>query len=758
MKRLTCFLTALFFYFSYLNCEENIIEKVKRKFNEKDYKTVVNILEKEKIKDYPELSYYLGISYYNLKDFDNARLNLENFIYKTTFSEGPSIINETLRVLFEIYWQSKKIEEIIKLGNYVLEKIQDNQKFSYIIQNIKNNLIRAYNERGNNFFWSKDYYKAIENYNLSIKLYPNDYNIKERLAESYYNIGEYEKSKEHFLDVIRNEKNNWYILFLSISFYREISNKEEKFSTLNSLQDDSLAYKIFKSFESFENRMTENGFKILKDEEEKRKTNGDITFNIINKIFPYDLKSSDVYLEFIKTYPNSPRNNWIINNLFNTIVDENERKILEDYFLNLFDELLKDQNNKKTAVEFIKTFIERRFDRRLLSIDDFLDKINMFEKFLSKIDEDKYKEDIIRRIADNYKRIEEYEKAIDYYTKLAELTEKEDYNFLIAECYFLSGNIEQAEKIVDVFLNKNKENENAKLLLAKIYLEKGEIKKASEVLKEIEANIKNKSLLREIESLKNNFFEMKDVSENLLYIIFRKIDSNSSRLIPEDRITFLNQLTKEIEFYINSGVEKETKFTLRCKIDGIEFSSEPYVMIEKDKEDFYFTWEGDISIDKNNLKKKNLYKVFYPVREINAEDFDLKYKNEIIENKFILSFDFNLKDIGWEISIKNFRNYERPIKIEPKPLREEGNLIFWNVNDKNFRITIEYPENKSIIFYFPEIEIRKKKIEEKIIDREEKIFNIENFELIIDDFLPENVKIVEENIKIYSIRERIFRK
>ncbi|MCM8784716.1 MAG: tetratricopeptide repeat protein [Candidatus Omnitrophica bacterium] len=758
MKWLICFLITLFFYFSELNCEENIIEKVRKEFKEKNYKNVVNILEKEKVKKYPELNYYLGISYYNLKDFENAKINLENFIYKTTFSEEPYVTYETLRILFEIYWKNKKTEDIIKIGNYVLEKVKDKPKFSYVIQNIKNNLIRVYNERGNSSFWSKNYKQAIENYNLSIKLNPDNYDIKERLAESYYNIGEYEKSKEYFLEVIKNEKNNWYILFLSISFYREISNKDEKISTLNFLPEDSLSYKIFKSFENFENGMVKDGFEILKEEEEKRKTNGDISFNIINKIFLYDLKSSQIYLEFIKTYPNSSRNNVIINSLFNTITDENERKTLESYFLSLFDELLKYAKDKKTVVELIKTFIERRFDRRLLLIDDYLEKINMFEIFLSKIDEDKYKEDIIRRIAENYRRIEEYGKAREYYTMLIKLTGKEDYNFHIAESYFLEGNIEQAEKIVDSFLSKYKDNENAKLLLAKIYLEKGEIEKSAKVLKEMETNIKNKSLLREIESLKNNFFEMKDKSENLLYVIFRNIDSNSSRLIPEDRITFLNQITKEIEFYANSDIEKETKFHLKCKIDGFDFSSSPYVMIESNKEGLYFNWEGNVSINKNELKKKNLYKVFYPVKEINCEDFDLKYKNEIIENKFVLSFDFSFKDIDWEISIKNVKNYEIPLKIEPKPVREEGNLIFWDVKGENFKITIEYPENKNIIFYFPEIEIKRKIVEERKIVGGKKSFDIENFELVIDDFEYENVKIVEENVKIYNIKGMIFRK
>jgi tetratricopeptide (TPR) repeat protein len=758
MKKLICFFFFLFFQLL-LNCGENIVEKVKEEFNKKNYENVINILEKEKnkYKQNPELYYFIGISYYNLKNTEKATSYLEDLIYKTDF-EKPANIYDALRTLFEIYWRDKKIENVIKLGNHALKKFQDIiNKSPGALQFIKYNLSRAYNEIGNNFFWSKNYQKAIENYTLSLSYNPQDYQIRERLGEAYYNTGEYDKSKEQFIEVFKNEKNNWYTIFLSISFYREISNKEERSLTLKSLPDDSLSFKIFKVFENFDSGMIEEGFEILKDEEEKRKTNGDITYNIINKIFPYDLKSSKIYLNFIKFYPTSSRNQWIISNLFNTITDENERKIFEENLWNFLDGLLKSGKNKNTIVDLFLNAIERKFDRQLTTIDDYLEKINIYEKFFEKIDEDRYKEEIIRRIADNYMKIDEYEKARENYKKIIELFGKENYYLQIAESYFKEGNIDEAEKVVENYLKKNSDNENAKILLAKIYLEKGETKRFFEILKDIETT-KNRSIQREIENLKSNFFEIKDKSENLLYIFFRKTDLNSTRLIPEDKIVFLNQLTKEIEFYPYSENERKTNFHLICKIDGIDFSSEPYVMIDKDKDGFCLKWEGEIFIDKSDWKKKNIYKLIYPVKEIFSNDFDLKYKNETIENKFILSFEFNFKEENWEISLKNLKNYEKPLKIDPVPSREEGNLLFWEVKDKNFKIKIEYPENKNIIFYFPEIEIRKKEREEILLKGEKNTFDIENFKLVIDNFIPEDVKIIQENIKIYNFKERIFRK
>jgi len=758
MKKLICFFFFLFFQLL-LNCGENIVEKVKEEFNKKNYENVINILEKEKnkYKQNPELYYFIGISYYNLKNTEKATSYLEDLIYKTDF-EKPANIYDALRTLFEIYWRDKKIENVIKLGNHALKKFQDIiNKSPGALQFIKYNLSRAYNEIGNNFFWSKNYQKAIENYTLSLSYNPQDYQIRERLGEAYYNTGEYDKSKEQFIEVFKNEKNNWYTIFLSISFYREISNKEERSLTLKSLPDDSLSFKIFKAFENFDSGMIEEGFEILKDEEEKRKTNGDITYNIINKIFPYDLKSSKIYLNFIKFYPTSSRNQWIISNLFNTITDENERKIFEENLWNFLDGLLKSGKNKNTIVDLFLNAIERKFDRQLTTIDDYLEKISIYEKFFEKIDEDRYKEEIIRRIADNYMKIDEYEKARENYKKIIELFGKENYYLQIAESYFKEGNIDEAEKVVENYLKKNSDNENAKILLAKIYLEKGETKRFFEILKDIETT-KNRSIQREIENLKSNFFEIKDKSENLLYIFFRKTDLNSTRLIPEDKIVFLNQLTKEIEFYPYSENERKTNFHLICKIDGIDFSSEPYVMIDKDKDGFCLKWEGEIFIDKSDWKKKNIYKLIYPVKEIFSNDFDLKYKNETIENKFILSFEFNFKEENWEISLKNLKNYEKPLKIDPVPSREEGNLLFWEVKDKNFKIKIEYPENKNIIFYFPEIEIRKKEREEILLKGEKNTFDIENFKLVIDNFIPEDVKIIQENIKIYNFKERIFRK
>ena len=256
MKKLICFFFFLFFQLL-LNCGENIVEKVKEEFNKKNYENVINILEKEKnkYKQNPELYYFIGISYYNLKNTEKATSYLEDLIYKTDF-EKPANIYDALRTLFEIYWRDKKIENVIKLGNHALKKFQDIiNKSPGALQFIKYNLSRAYNEIGNNFFWSKNYQKAIENYTLSLSYNPQDYQIRERLGEAYYNTGEYDKSKEQFIEVFKNEKNNWYTIFLSISFYREISNKEERSLTLKSLPDDSLSFKIFKAFENFDSGM-----------------------------------------------------------------------------------------------------------------------------------------------------------------------------------------------------------------------------------------------------------------------------------------------------------------------------------------------------------------------------------------------------------------------------------------------------------------------------------------------------------------------
>jgi len=753
----------ILFIFLFLNgktfSQDSIIEKAKSEFLKKNYEKVIEILEKEKnikITD-EEVNYYLGMSYYYLKNNEKSKIYLENLIYKSEKID-PNRIFLTLRVLFEIYSKEKKDEEIIKIGTFSLKKFGGEPEFSNLIQYIKSNLSRIYNERGNSFFWTKNYDKAIENYLLSIEYNPEDYTIRERIGEAYFNLGYYEKSKEQFYEVIKNEKNNWWILFLSISYYREISSIEEKKILLSSLKEDSLSFKIFKSFENFASDFIEDGFEILRNEEKERKTNGDITFNIINRIFPYDLKSSDVYLKFIKLYPNSSKNQGIINNLYNTIFDENERKNFEENLWSLLEELFKNEMNKNIVVSLFMNAIEKRFERRLTTIEDYMEKINMYEKLLEKIDEDKYKEEIMKRIADHYMMIEEYEKARENYKKIIEFYGKENYYLQIAESYFKEGNIDEVEKIVENFLKKNPENENGKLLLAKIYLEKGEINKGFEILKNIEATTKNKNIQKEIENLKSNFFEMKDKSDNLLYIILRKTDLNSTRLIPEDKIVFLNQLIKEIEFYPYSENERKTNFHLICKINGMSFSSEPYVMIDKGKDGFYLKWEGEISIDKNDWKKKNIYKVIYPVKEIVSNDFELRYKNEVIENKFILSFEFNFKEENWEISLKNFKNYEKPLKIEPLPSREEGNLLLWEGKDKNFKIRIEYPENKNILFYFPEVEIRKKNVKELFIKGEKNTFIIDNFKLAIDNFLPKDIRILEENVKIYNFKERIFRK
>ncbi|MCS7180289.1 MAG: hypothetical protein NZ891_02935 [bacterium] len=616
-------------------------------------------------------------------------------IYETV-TDNPFIIQETIRVLSEIYWwKERNVDSVIKLGEEILKKYDNNLKFVSVLQNVKNNLSRAYEEKGNNYFWNQNY------------------QVIARLGESYYNLGEYEKSKENFLIVIKNEKNNWYILFLSIFYYREISNPEERNLTLNELSEDTLSYKIFRSFEYFYSEKIKEGFDILKEEEIKRNTNGDIIFNIINKVFPYNLKFSKYYIEFIKIFPDSPKNQTILTNLFNNITEENERKILENDVWDLFNYLSKNERIKRTIIELTVNTIERKFDRRLSTVDDYILKINEYEKLLEKIDDDKYKEEIIKKIAEHYIRLEDYEKAIEKYQKLIELFKKENYYLNIGECYLKKGKLEDAKKIVEEFLFKNKENENAKFLLAKILIEKGEIKKGVEILNEIETITRDRGIQREIENLKKNFFVLKDATDNLLYIIIRKNETNITRLIPSEKVPFLNHINKEFEFYPYGEPEKETEFILKSWIENENFLSEPYVMINKDLDKFYLKWQDKIFIDKNKWKKKNIYKIFYPVIEKFSDEFDLKFKNEITNNKFILYFDFTFKEEDWEVKIKNYRNYDRPLMIEPLA-KEEGDSLVWNVKTKNFKIKIEYPENQDIIFYFPEIEINKKKNEEKI--------------------------------------------
>jgi len=749
----------LFFIFPLkLGCEEKSLERAKSEFRKKNYLQVIKILEDEKNRENLEINFYLGISYYNVQNYEKAKDLLENLIFKTE-TYDPYIINESLRVLFDIYLKDKKYNDLIKVGEYILKKIEKNPKFNSSLPLIKNNLSRAYGENGILNLRNRNFQEAIENFLISLNYNPQNLHSKVRLGEAYYNTGDYEKAKEQFIDVIKNEKNNWFILFLSISFYREISDKKEFESLFSILNEKSLSYKIMKSFQMFDSGNYEEGFEVLKEEEIKRNTNGDITFSIINKVFPYDFSYSKIYLNFIKMYPESQKNNMIITNLLRAITDEENMKIFERQLEELFNEMFKDEKRKDTIVNLNITLIDAKFERRLVSIDDYIEKIKEYEKILERYGENKYKEEILKRIADLYTRIENYKKAREIYKKLSEEFKKEDYNLRIAECYLKEGNLTEAKSIVESFTVKNKYNEKAQLLLAKIYIETGETEKGMVIVSDIEKRTKNRDILMEIENIKSNIFEIKEPLKNSVFITFRKIENNFTRFVPPYKISFLNQISKELEFYPISNEKREFEFILKFNIEEINSTSEPYVMIDEKDGKFYYLWERKINTDETKTKQKNFYKVFYPVKETESTDFAFDGNIEVNDNKYILNLNFVFRENNWELRIKNYRNYGEPIQIEPLPQIQERNIIFWNVKDRNLNIKIVYGENKNILYYFPEIEIKKLILNEEII---EKIYNgkisVDNFELEIKDFIPDTVKLTKENLKIYNFKERIFRK
>lgn len=757
MRYYLVFLFTFQFLLTLHSQERSVIERARNEFRKNNYQQVIKILEGEKVKENSEVLYYLGISYFNLKNFEKAKSYIENLIFKTEIEE-PYILNESLKAIFDIYRRDRKFEDMVKVGEYVSKKIEGKQKFSSSISLIKNNLSFAYGEIGNNYLRNRNFNEAISNLTISLNYNPNNFVTKSRLGEAFYNTGNYEKAKEMFSDVIKNEKNNFWILIPSISYYREISDERNKEKLLLFLNEETLAYKIFKSFEIFSSGNYEEGIKILKDEEIKRNTNGEIVFNIINRIFPYDFSSSKIYLNFIKFFPESPRITGIITNLFRSIQDEGEKNLFEKNLQIILDEIAEVENKKDLIVNLYMNIIEGKFERRLSSIDDYIEKIKEYEKLIEKYGENKYKEEILKKIVDLYSKIDENDKVKEIYKKMTEEFRKEEYNLKIAEVYFKEGNLEKAEEIINYFLVKNKDDYIAKLLLSKIYIEKGELEKGMEIIYDIVKNSRDRNILREVETIRSNIFEAKEIIENGILLFLRKFDNYSTRLTPQDEVLFLNQMSKEFEFYPFSDEKNEKEFKLKYETNEINSTSQPYVMMNEEDGKYFYLWKDKIVLDKSRYRKKNIYKVFYSVKETISPDFKFDGKIEIFNNNYILNLNFDFFEDNWELVIKNYRNYGEVLKIEPSPEIQDRNLVSWKVKDKTLNIKISYQENKNIIYYFPEIEIKKKFLVEKQFKPETQKVVIDNFELIIEDFVPSFVKLIEENLKVYNFAERIYRK
>lgn len=749
--RLYFFITSIFLHSQDLD----FLERIKNEFNKKNYRNVINLFESEigNAKKKIEVNYYVALSYYYLKEYNKAENIFEDIIYRWNV-ENPSLVRDSVRFLVDIYSINKEPDKTIKLGEYIIGKFKEKKEFSDLIIFLKERISNIYIERGNNFYYAKNYEKSIENFLKSVEYNPQNYVIKQRLGEAFYNIGKYEDAKKYLEDVLKNEKNNWYIIVLAIDIYRKTASSGERKNLYESLEKNSISFKIFDSFEKFMNSKYDEGYEILMDEEEKRKSEGNITYNIIIRLFPFDWNYHEIYLKFINLYPSFSYNQSIINSLFNNISDEKLRRELEKKILNLLDELKVDEKVKENIIRLKIYTIDKSFERRLVSLEDYKEKMERFKEILPTTSSSKLREEILRKILEICLQIEDNRMILDLYKTLAEEFKKEEYYFKLAEYYFKLNDFDAAENIIKNYLNL--ENENYLILLAKIFFEKNNLEETNKIIEKLK-DTKSRFIQKEIENLKNMMFEIKDMPyKNFVYFIYRRLEDYSTRVIPENESIFLNQNTEEIEFYLVSEIEDIKFFSLRYEVTGPEYSSFPNVLVNYLGTEKYFEWSGKIKIDNEKIKKKNLYRVLTSVKEVISPDFELRFEKKEGDEKFILIFEFNFKSESWMISINNYKNYGNPVRIEPKSFSSEGNNISWEINSKFFRIEIEYVKNPDILLYFPSITLRKIIRNELELEKVESL-NIGNFKLQIKDFYPEKIRIFEEINKTYNFKEYFYR-
>ena len=344
----------------------------------------------------PKSKFFIAEAYSNAKNYDKAKK-----MYELSISNGINKNTANLRIS-QIYFE--KNDYVNSLNN--LEKISADSSVNY-----EKKMLQA-----NNYFALKDYSKAILFYSEAQEAtsFPKEIiKTKKALAKAYYNLKNYDKSKEIYEEILSLEENDSeYILELA-----KISFTKGEFQ---------------KSIDYFSKYLQDNKNSQIKD---------NINFSIANCYYnlkEYEKAAKD-YIELLKNSPNYFKQS-LDAFLWCSLLDENIA----------FDKSLESliENNKDKEVEFLKRKI-------IYNKNKGKDNTLVYEKILT-LQADK---ETLLAYANLLVEKKEYNKAEKYLI---------EYNYQDNELNFLHAKIKLAQKdtlkAIDLLGRINDKNEEIYLV------------------------------------------------------------------------------------------------------------------------------------------------------------------------------------------------------------------------------------------------------------------------------------------------------
>jgi len=750
MKKKFFFVIVCILFFSSL-CNGITFSEGIKFFQKRKYNQAIKSFEKS-LKESPEkveTYYYLGYCYYTLKNYNKAEKNFITFLKNPEKVKDNYKIKRTLDMLYYIYRRKKEWDKIIDLNTHIFEKMKNDKKFKKYISSIKNQIAYAYYNKGSSYFWRQNYEKAEGELIKAKQFNPDATYIRGRLGECLFKKGEKEKAKEEFLYVLKREKNNWYLIVTS-AYY--LLNSGVDLEKLKKEELTDLPEKIITSY-IFLLKNDKKGFDILVGVEKEKKAKGEITFNSLRKIYPeINNKTVDYYIEFIKRYPFSRRNEWILRTIYRSFRRDKDRiEELKKEISKIIDEKVEENKNNPEVGKLVYLKVKMEYEGEIETEERLRNLVSKYEEIIEKYPESKFNTRILREISSILKdKLKDYKKCIFYLDKLSQ---KGDINCLLdlSDCYSEIGEYEKAEESLFRYLEEKKGDVKGKIKLAFLYLKEGRVDEGMRIFEKLEGKIPE-DYREEIKNKKEEYRKVEDKyrGKDMGFIEITEIKRYFTDYISlDEKIPVISRQEKNFEIGYISENKKKKNFIVKFISEIKPSLSEPETIFIDKNGKWIGEWEGILTATEFEWYKILPFEVIHRWKEKRENIVKVERILKENNNEKTMEINISLPDNNWNMEIKISRWILRNIKIKPEPDEKYSSSILYRIKDKNFKVILEGTGMRT----YPEIILRKKEqIKEYELGKSVINFKNETFEIKNDDCTFYNMKFFNE--RIFNLAEK----
>lgn len=748
-KKIFLFLLVLFFY---RFCAGDDFSDGVRYFNKRKYRQALKLFKKS-IKENPEkieINYYLGYCYYNLRNYDKAEKPLEVFLKNSEKLKVRDYykIKRASDMLNYIYKRRRKYKKMIQLNLYLIDRMKNKEKFKSYLPSLRASLAYAYYNSGNSYFWKRDYKKAEEYFLKAKNAYPEASYIRARLAECLLNLGKLKEAGEEAVYVLENENKSWYQVvgashcFLSGGVdFEKVKEMEGKFTDLSK--------KIINSYILLMNG-DKSAFDKLYEVEKEKKTKGEITYNLLRKIYPeINPRTMDFYIEFFRKYPFSRRNEWTLDRIYSIFYrDKEKRDEIKKRIVKIIDEKIK-ENEKNPEVASLKYLRVKIYYQGQEETEEKLQEIlKKYESIVEEYPESKIYKRILKEIASILKnKLLDYKNAGFYFDKLYQ---SGDINALIdlADCYTEEGKYKDAEKSISRYLEKKKGDVKGMMKLASLYLKEGKIDEGMDIIESMKGKVQEE-YREKIRDIEKQYRQVGNNRKNKGFIEITEVKKYLTNFVSLDEKTpviFRNE--KEIAIGFISGKREEKNFKINFISKNRPSLFEPDTVFTEINSMWAGQWEGTLISSSLNYYKILPFRIIYRWQEEKKNAVKVKRTIREKDGEKTIEVEVSLPDGNWDMEIMFSYWTLRNMKILPEPDERYKTSILYKIRKKNFKVTLT---GKNVRVY-PEIILKKRVLKKEyntstpVINAGESVFTVNNIPGLY------NVKFFEERIFDISLR------